>query len=1069
MTAQQYELVELLTGNYLETADIHPRNEIKTVILENLSKSKESWLVNTIVDMFMVSNSNRCLDVLICINDPHDKHLFDRLNDHLKGSQKMGALTILAHLVRREPIWLHKIVSVQLLPTMLKTLKVETDGLILVTGALILTGLLPIVPVSIYPFIMDIYEVFNALASLCLNKSGNVPEIYMLHLQVGMHCMFHRLYSMYPWHFITYLKAVYSRPENFAVFVSVIQPMLNLVKMHPLLVTGDKDKEFSRDRWKEKEVHDIIVECAQLSLDPFDREFSEGRVFSSWIDRCRQRLLRPDGNQEFSWDSLTSSALKASLPVLRSEASDDAAGAIWSPSKRCGLSTPPPDSVEVSEKASQTLLQNPVLPVNSFGSLAVHQTLAEGTILEPEVAVKSDECLTDLKSQSQSMVPPLVIEPPTPPDNIRGADSNAATPKFFQPNLSPDGSVSSDDSTASMIGSRLSEGNSCLIMSSSLPSGPSPAETNTAEMAALVRKIKRIRQDSINITRDVKATQPLSRSCPHLASPFLFQHLPEGDQVIVSQDSLDGARERSGSGKWMASSGAMKSFDLTASRMSPAAVSMVSEESQTGFFIFAHGLDSVTDHETEAIEKISDYTGEEIFPCEFLLGLVLPFAPFIQCFCCMRHHWDGHVLGLQQATMQTPAQSERHFSAKVKINDCITPLHMNCSPAYLLDQHIVRSCELHWKVADEKTALLSPQTKCGASGSSANDLSMLRSHIHLMHNLLLFERHRQELHAKRNRRLLGRTVKVVSLEEQNTAMRDQLRLQESEMARLRSDLQTFRKKNHDMEETILVKNQEISNLHRRYLEDKESLEQKAKQLEETLINEKNSNEQLVQLLERTNNKLFSREKDLELLRQKVDSLSHLERQVIQLNTELLLMGELHQKYQQRLSEMNFSHNFPPQLQMCLDSCKAECQSLQLQLQEKALAFDEANNQLAAVKSQLKLQENNNTELKNQLEASQTLHIEHIRKLEERHKFEMKSQQSLQFRILELQSEIEMLKNQSLGKATMKSHSVPVVTSATDVGGETSSVCGSLPVDHWSPLRDHSSSQSQDSPANSTQK
>lgn len=64
--------------------------------------------------------------------------------------------------------------------------------------------------------------------------------------------------------------------------------------------------------------------------------------------------------------------------------------------------------------------------------------------LQPEVAVKSDECLTDLKSQSQSMVPPLVIEPPTPPDNIRGADSNAATPKFFQPNLSPDGSVSSD-------------------------------------------------------------------------------------------------------------------------------------------------------------------------------------------------------------------------------------------------------------------------------------------------------------------------------------------------------------------------------------------------------------------------------------------------------------------------------------------------------------------------------------------------------------------------------------------------------------------------------------------------
>ena len=34
----------------------------------------------------------------------------------------------------------------------------------------------------------------------------------------------------------------------------------------------------------------------------------------------------------------------------------------------------------------------------------------------------------------------------------------------------------------------------------------------------------------------------------------------------------------------------------------------------------------------------------------------------------------------------------------------------------------------------------------------------------------MFERHKRELHAKRNRRLLGRIVKTTALEEQNTAM-----------------------------------------------------------------------------------------------------------------------------------------------------------------------------------------------------------------------------------------------------------------------------------------------------------
>ena len=101
----------------------------------------------------------------------------------------------------------------------------------------------------------------------------------------------------------------------------------------------------------------------------------------------------------------------------------------------------------------------------------------------------------------------------------------------------------------------------------------------------------------------------------------------------------------------------------------------------------------------------------------------------------------------------------------------------------------------------------------------------------MLHNQLMFERHKREIHAKRNRRLLGSIAKYASLEEQNTAMvnlrltlidtvpvylylalqsvllvivysicfflqiqKDQLRLQENEIQTLKTSLQEQKRK-----------------------------------------------------------------------------------------------------------------------------------------------------------------------------------------------------------------------------------------------------------------------------------
>jgi hypothetical protein len=57
-----------------------------------------------------------------------------------------------------------------------------------------------------------------------------------------------------------------------------------------------------------------------------------------------------------------------------------------------------------------------------------------------------------------------------------------------------------------------------------------------------------------------------------------------------------------------------------------------------------------------------------------------------------------------------------------------------------------------------------------------DDLKCLREERKLMHNLMLYERHRRETLGMRNRRLLGKTKSSRILEEQNTALVGAIRI-----------------------------------------------------------------------------------------------------------------------------------------------------------------------------------------------------------------------------------------------------------------------------------------------------
>ena len=82
------------------------------------------------------------------------------------------------------------------------------------------------------------------------------------------------------------------------------------------------------------------------------------------------------------------------------------------------------------------------------------------------------------------------------------------------------------------------------------------------------------------------------------------------------------------------------------------------------------------------------------------------------------------------------------------------------NPYHLLDKYV--------EATIDKSS--SSSSSSSSSGMMTDDAKVLRGQVRLLHNLVLFERHRRETLGLRNRRLLGKTKTSRILEEQNMAL-----------------------------------------------------------------------------------------------------------------------------------------------------------------------------------------------------------------------------------------------------------------------------------------------------------
>ncbi|XP_049435663.1 TSC complex subunit 1a isoform X2 [Epinephelus fuscoguttatus] len=353
MSSQQVSIAELLL--LLDSSELQEAEQVRAAVNQQLSTDRGGAVLSSLVEYYLDSSSSQVVLLLSSIREPHHKPLLEKLNETLnRPGSRLAALTLLGHLIRKQPPWVHHISRSPLLPSLLRCLKTETDVVVLITGVLVLITLLPMIPQAGKQHIYDFFDVFGRLASWSYKNPGHVPVVHLVHLHAGVYSLFHRLYGMFPCNFISYLRLHYSMKENLDTFQEVVKPMLEHVRVHPELVTGTQDYELDPSRWRCYEVHDIVIECSRVSLDPLESSCEED-VYSSLRDPPPSPSPSPLPHLNVTSSPHHADIISSGSSVCPSLLSGrptqltlnntytQADDVTWSPSSQCGLSTPPPE------------------------------------------------------------------------------------------------------------------------------------------------------------------------------------------------------------------------------------------------------------------------------------------------------------------------------------------------------------------------------------------------------------------------------------------------------------------------------------------------------------------------------------------------------------------------------------------------------------------------------------------------------------------------------------------------------------------------------------------------------
>nr|XP_040053679.1 TSC complex subunit 1b isoform X3 [Gasterosteus aculeatus aculeatus] len=920
MAREQPNMGDLLP--LLETPDLTQLEEIRGLINEQLNTERGSMLLNGLVDYFLETNSAQAMNILSSVREPHDKHLLDKMNECMtKQAGRLPTLTLLGHVIRKQPSWIHKMARYPLLLSLLKCLKTDTDVVVLITGVLVLITLLPMIPQAGKQHLWEYFDIFGRLASWNLKNPGHVSEVYLIHLHASVYSLFHRLYGMYPCNFVSYLRSHYSMKENMETFEEVVKPMLEHVRIHPELVTGTKDHELDPTRWKKYEIHDIVIECAKVSLDPKEASCEEGyanmpenfypqvhlrpldctsspytELHSSFgsssstpFSTPRQPLAPPLSLPPFSGTHSSPRSPQTSRrqnSTCELNSSGGVKDSLWSPSSLCGMATPPSSrgmspNLELSHSASH-------LPGRFHCTSGGKGTPASSTpaTSSPPPTLSDDFPIISLPTNTVQSSPPR--------KDRRHGESK---PALVRQEPVKDTEKSADVST------NRAEAGAAENVSMTLPELSAFMKKQELELQLRTEKEREeaaITEELQKITEDTQ--EPPGRrgldSPFHLTTETLtgcqaqdktFSEVQPADAAVhtrhVAASPDKGETAASTSEKGGEGGGAEDS------RGSATGLEQ-SWSFHSGFTPIEHHLHRSPSAPEDDLAKVGMFSpspcGKMPAPYDSIFDLALPRAASL--FVSQRTSEAVHKAAL-----------ERLLQREEGLEDGEEEGVATASPLEVLDRLVQQGSDTHNKVL-KRLPLPSKSADWTHFGGSAplDELHTLRSQLLLMHNQLLYERYKREQHAVRNRRLLRRIINATALEEQNNAMKDQLNLQSVDIVSLRESLQVEQQRYRqlwDDRETVVTR---LHSQIRQLQQGRDDYYTKNQELQSKLQECQKRIDELEAELQKANNKVCHTGHLLSQMTIKLSNSESTQQQMSFLNKQLLLLGESHKLSMQGL-------------------------------------------------------------------------------------------------------------------------------------------------------------------------
>ncbi|XP_014437938.1 hamartin isoform X2 [Tupaia chinensis] len=847
---------------------------------------------------------------------------------------------------------------------------VDTDVVVLTTGVLVLITMLPMIPQSGKQHLLDFFDIFGRLSSWCLKKPGHVTEIYLVHLHASVYALFHRLYGMYPCNFVSFLRSHYSMKENLETFEEVVKPMMEHVRIHPELVTGSKDHELDPRRWKRLETHDVVIECAKISLDPTEASYEDGYSVSHQISarfphRSADVTASPYADTQNSYGSATSTPYSTSrltstapgqLPQTLSSpstrlAAEPPQATLWSPSMVCGMTTPPTSPGNVPPD-----LSHPYSKV--FGTAGGKGTpLGTPATSPPPVPVcHSDDYVhislpqaiatpSRKEERTDSTRPCLHRQPHLPNDKgleelpgSKGSVPLSDLPAFLGDLASEEDSLEKDKEEAA-ISKELSE----ITTAEAEPVGPRGGFDSPFYRDSLPGSQRKTHSAASGVQVTNVNPEPLHSSLDKLGpdtpkQAFTPIHPPTGG----ADESP--ARDR----------GHQTSRETSILTPSPCKI-----PPQRGVG-FGSGQPPPYDH---------------------LFEVALPKTA---------HHFVS--------------EKTKELLRKVKgsVEEDYVP---STSPMEVLDRLVQQGADAHSKELS-KLSLPSKSVDWTHFGGSppSDEIRTLRDQLLLLHNQLLYERFKRQQHAVRNRRLLRRVIKAAALEEHNAAMKDQLKLQEKDIQIWKVSLQREQARYSQLQEQ---RDTVVTQLHsqiRQLQHDREEFYNQSQELQTKLEDCRNMIAELRLELKKANNKVCHTELLLSQVSQKLSNSESVQQQMEFLNRQLLVLGEVNELYLEQLQ--NKHSDTTKEVEMMKAAYRKELEKNRSHVLQQNQRLDTSQKRILELESHLAKKDHLLLEQKKYLEDVKLQARGQLQAAESRYEAQKRITQVFELEILDLYGRLE---------------------------------------------------------------